>query len=210
MTYSHSIVTGVPGIVLIALGLQIKDPPWQVVGYVLLAVGVLLFVYSVAILLVCLAHETANILARLKEANAITSDKLLLDARRKLCDTVKGLDKDQTRIVLDNISILGISYAIMDREPYISGTTTPLWFFPEWLDKCTEEYLAPVGTWAEGTNKRDYAAQLTRLFVVKGLATEARDGTQWTGGNRPARWLNPVTYLQLTQFYTQNPPAPLD
>ena len=193
MTYSHSIVTGVPGIVLIALGLQIKNPPWQVVGYVLLAVGVLLFVYSIAILLVCLAHETASILARLKEAEAITPELLLLRARSAILDNARGLDEQAKRIVLDNISLLGVAYTLYDDEPLVAGTSVPYWFLYEWLDRCDEVFLAPVGEWSEGRDRQDFARQLVRFFIARGQARAA-------AGNQPARWSAPEIYRQLRDF----------
>jgi len=198
----HAIAAGIPGAVLVVLSGQwpgaVRGTP---LGYVLLTCGVVLLVVALSIMLVWLASEFVIIWRDFRRGDSITPELLLIEERGRLINGVRDLDEAGKRIVIENGTIMGQSFALMDDEPYIKGTNVPYWFFYDWLSKCDDVFLASTGSWAEGTNERTWAQELTRLFVVRGQATEARDGRQWTGGNRPARWLNSVVYRDLVQYY---------
>jgi hypothetical protein len=59
----------------------------------------------------------------------------------------------------------------------------------EFLPNCTETHLAPVRNWSEGSEKRAWAEDLTRLFILMGFARPA-------GGHYPARWINREAAMQ--------------
>jgi len=195
------IATGIPGTVLTVAGLQIHNPAW--LGYILLSAGIFLFVVAAANLIVSVWYERAAIIQRLNEANAITPELLLLRERARLIDGARNLDDQAKRIVLDNTTLLGVSYALFDEEPLVSGTNAPYWFFVEWLEQSDEVFLAPIGSWSEGSDRQEWAKQLTRLFVVKGQASGS-------AGNRSARWASPEIYSSLARYYLQNSPTPPD
>ena len=191
-----TIATGIPGTVLTVAGLQIHNPAW--LGHILLSAGIFLFIVSLANLIVALWYEGAAIVQRMNEANAITPELMLLRERAKLIEGARNLDEQAKRIVLDNISMLGVAYALFDDEPLVAGTSVPYWFLYEWLDRCDDVFLAPVGEWSEGTPRQDFARQLVRFFIARGQARAA-------AGNQPARWSAPEIYRQLRDFRTSPP-----
>jgi hypothetical protein len=206
--YGHAVGAGIPGAILTTLS-QFTDTAWA--SYLLLSVGVFLLIVAGAILIVCLLYERASILRLTRQAQAITTEQLTLDARARLCDRLQGLSQDQVRIALDNIQLFRVSYRLLDDTPLVYPTDAPYAFYYQFLELSNERELCPVGNWSENSKERRWARQLTDLHIARGEATEAREAGQYTGGSHSARWVMPEIYHKLVSFYLENtnePPSP--
>lgn len=196
--YGHSLAAGLPGASL-TVASQFINIEW--LSYTLLACGIILLVLGQAILLVCISYERVTLLRLRNEANAITTEQRTLDARARLCDRIRDMTPDQVQIAMDNIHLFKVTYKLYDNTPLVYGTQAPYSFFYTWLERSDEHFLCPVGTWSEGSKERGWARQITNLFIARGEASEARDASQWQGGNAPARWVTPEAFNKLKAFY---------
>jgi len=156
---------------------------WAVMRVVFLLFGFILLFYSAAITAEVLIDRVGHLLLsyaeRTKRMSVITPDS----ERLRL---IASMRPDQTEVWLKQssalIAIPGVAGAIPMYD--VDGMLIPFEFVQEFLDGCDGESLAPVRQWADGSNGRTWAQQITKFYVSRGLARPA-------AGNSAASWRVP-------------------
>jgi hypothetical protein len=177
----------------------------------LLALGVLLAVYSLAIIIIW-AVERIMVLANdrrkaIAEAEAVTPEILLIQAKHELAESINLLNPTALEILAHRTGIFIPEYDLFEEEAKVGGVEW--WFWCEFLRNTSHDgisdkwYLCPVSRWSSGSKEQMKAQRITAYLVTKRLAVAPRDDDQWLGGNKPAEWLSQDAYYKTYRYFMQ-------
>ena len=163
----------------LALSLAWKESGWpDWVRIVLVGIGgLMLFVAAVTLI----NWIVANFNERLLEYHTAMAHT----ERTAMLDTISHMSAEQVAILNQYVPVVEILAGLpgpIYRLVTPTGTV-PQTFIDEFLIRSTDEYLAPIRSWSDGSNERQWAENFTQFLIVMGNARQA-------SGPHPAAWVD--------------------
>ena len=162
----------------LALSLAWKESGWpDWVRIVLVGIGGFMLLLAAVTLINWIVSNFNERLLEYHTAMAHTE-------RTAMLDTISHMSAEQVSILNQYVPVVEI-LAGLPGPVYRLVTptcTVPQTFIDEFLIRSTDEYLAPIRSWSDGTKEREWAEMITQLWIVMGFARQA-------AGPHPAAWV---------------------
>jgi hypothetical protein len=171
------------GAILMLLPVWIRSELAAWMQALLLAVGLWLLVWLLFAVIEYLQWLAQVAAWRQKKIDLMTPRMAEIEKQKEIIREIRGMTPQQIDLIKNYgpvaTALAGDLGPLADMQT--AGGRVPYVFIDLFMAQSSGRFLAPVGSWSEGTEERDYAQWLTGWLCDRGHADRA-------GGPYPARW----------------------